>query len=246
MKRKFLKEKYLDYIIVFCAFIFVSAFPSNLIFKNELYAFILSLILWVLLIAGLTLYLIKKLKFKLSSAGFFSKIACFLPYFLLIFINLIYLKNYLNEAITFSYNQFDLSILIFRVIAEELVFRIIFNDIFKFKNIIFGILISSLFFSMTHILNLFSNSADLVLFQCVYTFLIGLVLDFIYVYGRSISLIILFHFGFNLLNQELFDFNLINFTDSQYLIFIVSLCFFYFVYTLNLIYLKKKNLISFK
>lgn len=121
--------------------------------------------------------------------------------FLLSFIlNLIILFVKLNLKIdmTFQFNIFAfINVAIIGPILEEYLFRgIVFNKLLEFNNKKKACLITTLIFSLIH-LNIFS---------IIYTFIIGFILNKIYVKYQNINYSIIFHITINIVSSLLIPF----------------------------------------
>ncbi len=91
------------------------------------------------------------------------------------------------------------------VLSEELVFRVvILSYLLTRTSNLKAIVYSSLIFALTHIVNLGAlNQIGPVLIQMGYTFFIGLLCAFLYIFSLNIVLPLIFHFLFNLFNGTL-------------------------------------------
>ena len=91
------------------------------------------------------------------------------------------------------------------VLSEELVFRVvILSYLLTRTSNLKAIIYSSLIFALTHIVNLGAlNQIGPVLIQMGYTFFVGLLCAFLYIFSLNIVLPLIFHFLFNLFNGTL-------------------------------------------
>ena len=153
----------------------------------------------------LRFYFFPKLKILPSLRG-----VLFLPFFLLCFSNLIYWAvmggnfSSLKDNMTLWHNLWHYASIAF---AEEVVFRqslmgILSKRFKKYQNI----LISAGIFGVAHLINLFNGASLGATFaQVGYTFVLGLLLGFVELYGGGFLSAFLLHFAFDYVNMGIFE-----------------------------------------
>ncbi len=226
-----LNDKTLNILICSFTFLFLISFPFDLFIKNEFYILLLQLINRIIFIIFILIYsrkYLKKLFFKINLNDLY-----FFPFILILFCNFYYL---LYEHSSFKINYDNLFIvklfsIIFTSISEELLFRNLILNNLNFKNKFLNILVSSLIFSLYHLVYFLSSFNVIDLFIPIYTFGLGFILGFIYVYSKNMIYIIVYHFLFNFINQFLYSYIIIN---ENLLAFIINGLI---VYLLGAIYL---------
>lgn len=122
-------------------------------------------------------------------------------------------SNYLYFAFvpgdySFSYSDiFFLNVILtlFVVLNEEFIFRLVFINAFESGGNWKKILVSSAVFAICHLSTYFSTFDPVDLIIPVYTFALGILLGIIYTRAKSISMCIIFHFLFNVLNLYVFE-----------------------------------------
>lgn len=244
------KIDFYDIIWIICIYLLCASLPFGLFIKNDKICLLLTSISLVAFLIFIFYYMKKN---KLNEFPFFNKfnkkfLYC-IPFYLICFCNIIYLLIF-----KISLNEFDLSLFIIEIfhyllvsISEEIIFRyLVLNNQLKSQSIFKTIIYSSLYFSLMHIANIFSEiSLSNLLFtiaQIGYTFAIGLVLAIIYILSKNIIMPIIFHFLFNLFNDTLFTmFYSFEKISIEYIIFILVFILIYSVYGLIIYKKEVKN-----
>lgn len=203
------KSKLLDTLILILVYIGISCLPFSLFGFSETLILIFR-ILGQLVIFFLFRLILKKspLKFKERTYNRFNMVL-FIPVFILCFSNFF---NLLNPANYFDFNfsiNLLLSILLSFCVAfnEEYLFRsVIIDNIENSEKLFVKIIISASIFAACHLTTFFSTFNPLDLVQVAYTFGLGIVLGMIYVYTESLWYCVLFHFAYNMINNDFSQF----------------------------------------
>ena len=121
----------------------------------------------------------------------------------------------------------DFFIVVFTAFNEEILFRFFIHNQLNIQNKLVKIVASAGIFAGFHLLNLVSPSFlaiyQSVLLQSVYTFGLGLILGFIYEYGKSITPCIIYHFLFNFFNSYVLNYFFFPVYEYYYIYIIVAL-----------------------
>lgn len=189
--------------------------------------------------------------FKVNLKKFLISFLVFFPFFL-VCLNNIPFVSVLTRNSRFNIDS-DFVIYLFLCLSisffEELVFRglVVKNlEYTKIKNNDFlKIIVSSLIFSVCHLVNAFSLNLGAILMQVGYTFLIGAMCCFSYYFSKSLLLPVLLHFIFDLggLMAE-YEIVLGNIWDKTSILVTAILSVVTIIYALcvfKFIYLKDKN-----
>ena len=226
-----------------CFTLLLNSIPFQLFIENEILLFIINVIMRVISIVVLLLYIKKEnlnhLKFgklKLSHLSLLPLLIISASNIIVSLFQGINIKNNINY-----FNLITGIILSIGVgILEELLFRGQILDEFlkhqsKFKSIIY----SSLIFGSVHLLNISSLSSIIpVLSQVAYSFVLGLILAYVYLKTDNIIIPIVFHSLFNILNSIVISSVFILKLDFVY--YIVNI----FVGIITLVYLIIHNRLS--
>ena len=210
------KTRVFDFLIIVLLYIALSCFPFGLIIKDEKLSWLI-LALEIVVQVGLFVFILLFSIFKSSLDYKNRKInvintLLLIPTLAVCFSNLVNLRI-ANESIQVAANwSLFLHILLtnFVVINEEIIFRLLLINNLEFNNKLFVILLSAGLFGFCHISHFLStfNPADLLII--VYTFLLGLLLSFAYLFSNSIYPCVAIHLLFNLLNNILFPYFTLN------------------------------------
>ena len=212
-------------------FIFVVCFPLNY-FASSLDPIYISLIQLFLrlFLFGYNVHLIAKYHLPIFNKPNFIALALCTPFLLACFTNL-FSDIFANVVIT----NFELKwihlievlIIIFTVLNEEILFRFFIYNQLNIRNKLLKIMASAGIFASFHLLNLLTPSFlavyQSVLIQVIYTFGLGLILGFIYEYGKSIVACMVFHFLFNFFNQYLVTYHILGFFENGFIPYIIAL-----------------------
>lgn len=217
------KSKLLDTLILILVYIGLSCLPFSLFGISETLILIFR-ILAQLVVFFLFRLILKKspLKFKERTYNRFNMIL-FIPVFVLCFSNFF---NLLNPS-----NRFEFSFSINLLLSILLSFCVAFNEEYLFRSVIIDnienseipfvkIIISASIFAACHLTTFFSTFNPVDLIQVVYTFGLGIVLGMIYVYTESLWYCVLFHFAYNMINNDFAQF--IKYEKIDYLYFLIN------------------------
>ena len=206
------KNKLIDFLIIVLVFIALSCIPFNLFIKDEKLSWLI-LTLQIVVQIAIFVFIILFLKFKSELDYQDGKINIINTLFLIPTLAVCF-TNFANlyiatgtSHVVVELNLFlNIVLTIFIVVNEELIFRLIFINNLEVKNNLLIILLSAGVFGLCHITHFLTsfNTADLLVI--VYTFLLGLLLGFAYLFTKSIYPCIVIHFLFNLFNNILFPY----------------------------------------
>lgn len=202
------KRKLYASLIILFVFLIAVSFPFPLFIKDGYIASLCTMGLKIIFIVFAFIYMHKEdlnpVKFNKPKVTHLL----FLPFLLAAASNIIYClidRSNLVSSINYIYLLKQLPLVIVTVVAEELVFRVVLLGYFEgIYNRITAILIASAIFGSIHLFNINSlASIPYCLIQALYTFGLGLVLSIMYSYGKNFIYIVIFHFLFNFINNEL-------------------------------------------
>ena len=227
-----MKFKFLDLVLFALLFVFVNAFPIDLITADVTLRLILRIALRCLLL-GYDIYLLIKNRINIFKFANYKRALLFIPFLLVCFSNIF---AALISGANFFYVDQPLHVVLMcvyhlvGVIIEEILFRLFIQGSLVYASSIKRILASAGIFALFHLINIVdvSNVQALVtvLIQVVYAFGLGLLLGLIYEYTYSLPLCIGFHFIFNFFNHIFVEnIFLINYSDyllTYYLTAVVS------------------------
>ena len=201
-----------DLLIFILLFIFVAAFPVDLIKVDLMYQLLIQIGLRCLLLT-FYIYLIIKNKIKIFGVASWRHILMCLPFLLAT------VSNIIASSIDGGFTMVSLSptlvglysLLIFLIaVSEEIVFRLFIHNSLSNTSSLKRIFGSAGIFALMHLLNLVNVSTVgalvSVLVQTVYTFGLGLLLGFLYEYGHSLTSCVVLHFTFNMLNRVIYNY----------------------------------------
>ena len=206
------KNNLIDFLIIVLVYIALSCIPFGLfIDKDSLSWLIITLQIAVQVLLLVFIILFTKFKTKLNYKDgkiIWINTLLLVPTLIVCFSNLINLKI-ANLPIFFDNNldlYLSIGLTLLVVINEELIFRLLFINNLEIKNKLLVILLTAGVFGICHITHFFStfNPSDLLII--VYTFLLGLLLGFAYLFSKSIYPCIAIHLLFNLFNNILFPY----------------------------------------
>lgn len=219
------KNKIYDLSIIILLYIGISCIPFSLIPIPSFLVTIFQIISQII-IFGLVLFILKKSPLKKSAEKKSSKeFIAFLPLFIICFSNFFCLLiPESNIAFSFSFPlllEIVLSILI--AWNEEYIFRLLLiNNLDESKTTLYKILISSCIFALCHLTHFISTLNPVALIDVVYTFGVGLILGFIYVYSESLALVFVFHSFYNIINNNLAQ-NWISYGNNAFLYYLINI-----------------------
>lgn len=233
-----MRFKFSDILLYVLIFIFVNAFPVELLRLNEELTLLIHILLRGLLVA-FYIYLLVRERINIFKFTNYKNLLLFLPFLLAV------CSNFIALAFGGSTNIPSKSTLwlimmavyfLFGVFCEEFVFRFLIHGALVNTTPIKRILASAGIFALMHLLNIVNvRSVDALLsvaIQIVYAFGIGILLGFIYEYSYSLVPCIVFHFLFNFINTGLWTYFGANcLTDLQYYLVNIGVGFVLAVYT---------------
>ena len=199
-----------DLLLFVLLFIFVAAFPVDLIKVELTYQILIQIGLRGLLLT-FYIYLIVKNKIKIFGMASWRNILLCLPFLLACFSNII-ASSIDGEFLGSSIKTIDVVLLsiytLMIAISEEIIFRLFIHNALSRTSSIKRIFGSAGIFALMHLLNLVNVSTVgalvTVLVQTVYSFGLGLLLGFLYEYGHSLSACVILHFLFNMMNEVIY------------------------------------------
>ena len=201
-----------DLLLFILLFVFVAAFPVDLIPVDLTYQLLIQIGLRLLLLT-FYIYLIIKNRMKIFGMASWRNILLCVPFLLAAFSNIIacsidgsYLGMIVSPQIVILLSIHTLLI----AISEEIIFRLFIHNALSRTSSIKRIFGSAGIFALMHLLNLVNvssvGSLVTVLVQTVYTFGLGLLLGFLYEYGHSLSMCVVLHFVFNMMNSIIYGY----------------------------------------
>jgi len=242
------KRKFLDWLLIVFVFIFLNTFPLGDFIKNTwVYFFTYSAMNIAFLVF---VYFYAKKRSILQTYPFKpvkKNVLLFIPLMIVCASNFIYL-SFVPSDITGSVNwTFFLyaTLTVFTALKEEVIFRLLLiPNLDKVKSRFWRIIISAGIFAILHITNYLITFDPSYFIQIIYTFGLGIILGFIYEYGRSISMCIILHFLFNTINDTIFNFLAPN-TSNLLIYFLVNVAVAFvaglYLLIIYLTFLKKEN-----
>ena len=212
-----------EVLIIFLLFLCLVCLPFSSWIKDPYWVLFASIMARVTFIV-VSLCLLKPFGLSFSFLRETKKESLYcLPFLLLCGGNLLFLTTQgtfsPNTSVSLLLLQGVFALLV--ALSEEILFRgVIETQLLKKMSPLFGILIASLIFSLTHAVNFFSSSPLQVLLQMGYSFILGLFCGLSYYLSGSLLLPITIHFFFNFFAQYLFEF--LNHQEISPLYFILN------------------------
>lgn len=206
------KNALIDFLIIVFVYLALSCFPFGLIIRSEDLSWLvitLQIVVQISLLVFIILFTIFKTKLdhKIGKINIINTLLL-IPTLAVCFSNLTNMRIATGQSsISFDTNLIlNIVLTLFIVINEEIVFRLLFINNIEFKKNIYIILLTAGVFGICHLTHFFSsfNPADLLI--VLYTFLLGLLLGFAYLFTKSIYPCFVIHLLFNLLNNILFPY----------------------------------------
>ena len=206
------KNALIDFLIIVFVYLALSCFPFGLIIRSEDLSWLvitLQIVTQIILLAFIILFTIFKTKLdhKIGKINIINTLLL-IPTLAVCFSNLTNMRIATGQSsISFDTNLIlNIVLTLFIVINEEIIFRLLFINNLEFKKNIYIILLTAGVFGICHLTHFLSsfNPADLLI--VLYTFLLGLLLGFAYLFTKSIYPCFVIHFLFNLLNNILFPY----------------------------------------
>lgn len=243
--------KILDMFLISLLFIFVVSMPFERLVGDRidlLYALRISFyaIYTLYLIYFLSKYNLLK---DLSRSTNWKNILILLPTLLVCFNNFIFILFYQDYIYVPSFNRvfiYELVLTIFTAVIEEIIFRYIIHNQLNIKNKLVKIIASAGIFALFHIFNFLTSFDPSELLRIVYAFGLGIVLGFFIEYGKNTFICMGYHFLFNFINTNLFQFIFVGVYQSMYVVYFLvagSLTIITGIYLIlvYLLYFKKKD-----
>ena len=206
------KNKLIDFLIIVLVFIALSCIPFNLFIKDEKPSW---LILTLQIVAQIIIFIFIVLFIKFKSElnykdGKINIINTLLliPTLTVCFSNLVnlYVATGTSRIVVDLDLFLRILLTVFVVVNEEIIFRLIFINNLEIKNNFLIILLTGGVFGLCHITHFLTSFNPVDLLVIVYTFLLGLLLGFSYLFTKSIYPCVVIHFLFNLFNNILFPY----------------------------------------
>ena len=199
-----------DILLFALLFIFVAAFPVDLIPVVLTYQLLIRIGLRALLLTYY-IYIIIKYKIKVFGNTNYRNLLLCIPFFIVCGSNFVASSIVGGFAgITMSALDFVLLTILTLMVAisEEIVFRLFIHNNLMVSSSLKRILYSATIFALMHLLNVVNvrtvASLVVVLVQTVYTFGLGLLLGVMYEYSYSLVGCMVLHFCFNFFNDTLY------------------------------------------
>ena len=203
------KNQIIDVVLIGFVFLFCIAFPIDLFAKNMYIIRGVQIGLRILSIVFTIIFSLKSKNLQFKKEGFrLIPLLLLIPTIVACINNLIYVwfEKFPVSLKPDEYFVLEIILTVFVAISEELIFRkVIFNNLVM-KNNLLKILLAAAIFGLFHIVTFISTLNPFDLLQIAYCFGLGVVLGFIYSYGKSITVAIIFHFCFNLINTNIFQY----------------------------------------
>lgn len=206
------KNKLIDFLIIILVYIGLSCFPFGLIIRDETLSWLiltLQIVVQVGLLAFILLFTIFKteLNYKNGKINIVNTLLL-LPTLIVCFTNLINMRaaNVAYGVIGNVNLILNIVLTLFVVVNEEIIFRLLFINNLEIKNKILVIFLTAGVFGICHITHFLTSFNPVDLLVIVYTFLLGLLLGFAYLFTKCIYPCIVIHLLFNLFNSVLFPY----------------------------------------
>ena len=206
--KKMKKDNLLNYLILVFLYIGISALPFNLFVKNsDLLVLLFQCIAQLFYVIFAYFFIKRHTTFKLKSDRKSNKIIIFLPCLLACGSNFLYFA-FVNSSISFKYSVLlipQIVLNLFIVYNEEILFRLLFLNNTGIKSNLGKIVASAGIFALCHLSYFISSFNPGDLLNVVYTFFLGLMLAMVYLYTNKITMTVVLHFLFNVINGVLFS-----------------------------------------
>ena len=208
-----MKFRLTDLLIFSLLFIFIVAFPVDLIPIDSIYRLVIQIGLRLLILAY---YIYVCIRNRINVFKFYNwkRLMLFTPFLLACFSNLIAagIDHGYYSVVSMDNTYFSLLIVfhLLTAIIEEILFRLFIQGSLVNASSLKRIFASAGIFALMHLLNIVNISTVdgliTVLTQTVYTFGLGILLGFVYEYSYSLVGCIFLHFSFNFFNTVLFQY----------------------------------------
>lgn len=200
------KNKIYDLLIIILVYIGISCIPFSLIPISANFVVLFQIIGQILLFFIILLILKKSDLEHVFKKSDYKVILWFLPLIIVCFSNFFCLFDK-ESSITYSFSLkmfLDICLSIFIAWNEEYIFRLLLiNNFDKQKSPLFKIFVSSSIFALCHLTHFLSSFNPIALIDVLYTFGLGIIFGFIFVYSNSIIAVFVFHSLFNIINNNL-------------------------------------------
>lgn len=206
-----MKFRFIDLLLFVLLFVFVNAFPVDLLPISALGQLVIRISLRFVLVLY-DIYILWRYRINIFKFANYKRVALFLPFLLICFSNLI-AAGIAGSQFVLNYSPVYLSLIIvyyiLGVFLEEMLFRLFIQSSLIMASSIKRILASAAIFALFHLLNMVNiSSVDAlvsVLLQVVYAFGLGLLLAMVFEYTYSLPACIVFHMLFNFFNLILIE-----------------------------------------
>jgi membrane protease YdiL (CAAX protease family) len=202
------KKRWYDIALLIALFLLTSSLPFSLFIANAEIAYWLKVSLRILFLVFAYFYIKKNSleKPRLSKPG--KECFLFLPFILICFSNFFaaWIDNQTVNTVSSPLPLLKDALFYMLVsLGEELVFRVVlFSEFKKGHSFWKAVLLSSIIFALPHLLNASSwATLGMAAIQTVYSFLLGILLCFLYETSNNIILPIVLHFLFDFMNDAL-------------------------------------------
>ena len=204
------RNRTIDSVLILLLLVGLSTFPVGMFVKDAFWYYVIESLLMLAIILFILFYLSRHPYLKPEKRDINAKnLLLFLPLLIACISNFIYAWIF-NETYHPDFSigpaiiTAMITCLVLSVIAEELSFRYILLSGLPQENKLVRILISAAIFALCHLSSFLTSFwvGDLVI--VLYTFGLGIILGFIYIYGHSLIACVVYHFIFNFMNQFLF------------------------------------------
>ena len=233
-----MKFRLTDLLIFSLLFIFIVAFPVDLIPVEGIYRLVIQIGLRLLILAYY-IYICVRNRINVFKFYNWKRLLLFTPFLLACFSNLIAagIDRGYPGIIAMDDTYFSLLIVfhLLTAIIEEILFRLFIQGSLVNASSLKRIFAAAGIFALMHLLNIVNISTVdgliTVLIQTVYTFGLGVLLGFVYEYSYSLVGCIFLHFSFNFFNTVLFQYLGCNCSDFVFYMTAVVIAVILAVYT---------------
>lgn len=240
------KKLIYTFLYLLCFYLAITFIPFEDFIKQEIFVFTVRITLFLVLLA----FAISEVR-KIKAERGFIKWYLYLPLLIACCSNFIC-------ALCFKYQTcaikqpllltLDAVSTVIKALLEEIIFRYVLIAFLssslkdsKYKSL-YLILLSSLCFSLIHLLNLISGDVVMVLLQICYTFILGLVCSSIYLLCDKRYMCVIAHCSFNLINMTLFS-NLFSFDiDYRYVLLSIFIALLSIAYLVVIYFLSRRRI----
>lgn len=242
-----MRFKYIDIVLFILLFVFITAFPVDLIPVDPIWRSVIEIGLSIIVLTYLC-YVINRKGAKVFGVSNLRNLLFCIPFILASCSNLLSaLIDGGKLAVTVDPLFFVLASIhtLLVCINEEIIFRFFVQNSLIGANSFKRIFASAAIFSLMHLLNLVNvstvNSLVNVLIQVVYTFGLGILLGIIMEYSYSLIGCIILHFSFNFLNTNVYIY--LGFYSSTLSYFltaaVIALLLAAYIFVMYKVYFKK-------